>query len=465
MTTTVNLLSRALARLDSWTNLITGAGLNSGRTAFQFRATPGDFLDPALLETLYDLDGVAARIVDAIPRHALRQGITLQTGNEELNTALASALDDLGAEARLRRAWTWARLYGGGAVFIGADDGRDPSQPLDEAAIQRVRFLVDVDRRDLTPHTWVSDPLSARFGDVDSYLLLRHGGTTSQTAVVHSSRLIRFYGTEVSRRRRLELQGWGDSVLQRVYQELQQARGAFASAATLLQDASQGVFKVKDLFAMMASDSTDALKKRLELMDMARSVAKSILVDADAESYERVETATLTGVVEVLDRFVNFLAAVSEMPVTVLMGQAPAGLNATGESDIRSWYDHVRAEQTKVLRPRVERLVRLLLRAKAGPTQGVEPKGWRVEFPPLWQPTPSEQADLRQKVAATDAQYITAGVLTPEEVALSRFPREGWSAETAVDLDARRAAQQADLAAAADPSPPAAGDAPPGVPA
>lgn len=449
----MSLLSRALGRLDNWLNLVTGAGVNSGRTAFQFRASAGDFLDLATLEVLYDLDGIAARIVDAVPKHALRQGLTIQTGDEVLNSALTSTLADLGAEDALRKAWTWARLYGGGAVFVGADDGRDPRFPLDLGSLQRVRFLVDVDRRDLTPHTWVTDPLSPRFGDVDTFLLLRQGGMSSTTSVVHASRLLRFYGTEVSRRRRLELQGWGDSVLQRVYQELQQTRGAFAAVATLLQDSSQGVFKVKDLFALMAADSTDAVKKRLELMDLSRSMAKSILVDADSESYERVETTTLTGVVEVLDRFVNFLAAVTEMPVTVLMGQAPAGLNATGESDVRSWYDTVRTEQAKTLRPRVERLVRMLLRSRQGPTAGIEPEGWRVDFPPLWQPTPSEQADLRAKTATTDVAYIQAGVLTPEEVALSRFPREGWSPETAVDLDARRAAQEADREATADPSP------------
>jgi hypothetical protein len=45
-------------------------------------------------------------------------------------------------------------------------------------------------------------------------------------------------------------------------------------------------------------------------------------------------------------------------------------------------------------------------------------------------------------------------VLTPEEVAIARFRPEGWSAETTVDLDTRKAALEADA------SLPAAGDAP-----
>jgi hypothetical protein len=45
-----------------------------------------------------------------------------------------------------------------------------------------------------------------------------------------------------------------------------------------------------------------------------------------------------------------------------------------------------------------------------------------------------EQADLRKTTADTDVAYINAGVLLPEEVALSRFGSGTWSAETAVDL-------------------------------
>ena len=433
-----SILRRAVARLDSWVNLVTGVGLNRGRTALDFRASSTDYLTDGTLAELYGLDGLAARIVRSVPQHALRQGITVACGDASIDAALRARLDELGAVERTRLAWTWARLFGGGAVFIGADDGRDPREPLDLGAVRTVRFLVDVDRRDLTPQDWETDPLSARFGQPRRYLLTRNGpGAGTANALVHWTRIIRFEGVETERHRRDTLQGWGDSVLQRVYTDLQSARGAYASSAGLVHEASQAVWKVKDLFALMASDKEDVLKKRLELMDMARSVARAVAIDADGEEFTRVEVGAMTGLVELLDRFTNMISASSEIPVTVLMGQAPAGLNATGESDIRTWYDAVQAEREAMLRPRVEYLVRILLRAKDSPTGGVEPQGWKVTFPPLWQPTPGEQADLRGKVATTDVAYIQAGVVTPEEVARSRFPRDGWSPETSIDLAAR----------------------------
>jgi phage-related protein (TIGR01555 family) len=125
------------------------------------------------------------------------------------------------------------------------------------------------------------------------------------------------------------------------------------------------------------------------------------------------------------------------------MGQAPAGLNATGDSDIRWFYDHVAASQVKELRPQLNRLVRILLRAKTGPTKGTEPESWKVVFPPLWEMTDLEKAELRNKQAQTDVAYIQAGVLDPSEVAVSRFGGEEYSTDTHLDLATRKAMETA----------------------
>ena len=433
-------LRRAVRRTDSWLSALTGVGLNHGKSAMVFRASASDYLDDRTLEDLYELDGIASRIVRAPCVHALRHGVIVSTGDPQTDTQVKARMEELDAVNALRKAWQWARLYGGGAVFVGADDGQDPALPLDLDNIQSVRFAVDTDRTELIPNTWETDPLKSSFGKPKTYRLTRNAtGGGSQHAVIHHSRVIRFDGVEPTKRRRQQLQGWGDSVLQRVYVDLQQARGAYAAVAGLMHESSQGVFKMKDLMSMISGDKDDTFKRRMELMDMSRSVARAILIDED-ETYERIEVGALTGLVEAMDRFTNMVSASSEIPVTVLMGQAPAGLNATGESDIRSWYDAVAAEREAMLRSRVERMVKLLLRAKDGPTRGVEPEGWKVTFPPLWQSTPSEDADLRQKVSATDVAYITAGVLTPEEVALNRFRSEGWSPDTTIDAEARESA-------------------------
>ena len=79
----------------------------------------------------------------------------------------------------------------------------------------------------------------------------------------------------------------------------------------------------------------------------------------------------------------------------------------------------------------------LLFLSKEGPTGGKIPEIWDLRFAPLWQMTEAESAELRNKQADTDVKYLQAGVVLPEEIGLSRFRPEGWSAETQIDREAR----------------------------
>ena len=73
------------------------------------------------------------------------------------------------------------------------------------------------------------------------------------------------------------------------------------------------------------------------------------IIDSE-ESLERFE-ATLTGVPDTLDRLTSRLAAAAGIPATVLLGEAPAGLNATGDSDVRNYYDRLQADRTSKIVP------------------------------------------------------------------------------------------------------------------
>jgi len=443
----IDRVKAGLQRVDGWVNLVTGMGTSGRSKAVNFQA--GDRLSDEMLEALFTGDPYANRICRVVPEEALRQGYRLKTGDAAEETAIAAHIDRWRVTSHITAAWTWSRAFGGGVVFVGADDGRDPSEPLDEAGIRTVRFLVVADRRDIVPLTWCVDDESHRYGEPETYSLTRlSSGGGSEVVVVHASRLIRFEGALTTRRRRTVLRGWGESELQRLYDVLSKFNGAWESTSTLLYQGSIGVLSMKNLFSMMAADKRDVLKTRLDMMDLAMSSTRNVLIDADGESFTRTEVGALSGLAAVLDKFLLLLSGAAEIPVTILMGQSPAGLSATGDSDVRWFYDRIKSAQTSTLQPCLLRLVRLLLLAKDGPTKGVLPAKLAVEFAPLWQMTPLELADLRQKQSTTDAAYITAQVVTAEEVAASRFRPEGWSPETTIDLDARAAAQAADADAA-----------------
>lgn len=421
------------ARADSWSNLVTGIGAATGRLDFQFQREWR--IDDQTLEDMFHGDPYASRIVRAVPEEAMRRGFTVSCGDPQVESEVTAALDELQVLRKITEAWTWARLFGGAVLFVGADDGRDPKLPLDASNIRAVRFLTVLDKREIHPASWFTDPLSPYFGEPETYRFVRSGVGGTDMRAVHATRIVRFDGAVTTRRRRQQNNSWSESELQRIITKLREFNGNSAAASTLLQDASQGVFKIKDLMTLIAQDKQDVVRKRLQLMDMARGVARAIMLDADGEDFQRVESGIATGMADLVDKSFLLLAGAAEIPVTILFGQAPAGLSATGDSDIRWFYDRIDSARTNSVKPRLERIVRMILRSKNGPTCGVEPSAWSVEFPSLYQLTDAEDADLRSKQATIDSAYITAGVLTPEEVRASRFRREGYSTETSIDDD------------------------------
>lgn len=430
-------------RADSWSNLVTGIGAATGRLDFTFSRELR--IDDQTLEDMFHGDPYASRIVRAVPEEALRRGFSVSCGDPDVESRIKASLDELQVLRKFTEAWTWARLFGGAALFVGADDGGDPAHPLDMNNIRAVRFITVLDKREIFPAKWFRDPLSPYFGEPETYRFVRSGAGGTDSREVHASRIVRFDGAVTSRRRRQQNNSWCESELQRIITKLREFNGNSAAASTLLQDASQGVFKIKDLMTLIAQDKQDVVRKRLQLMDMARGVARAIMLDADGENFERVESGIATGMADLVDKSFLLLAGAAEIPVTILFGQAPAGLSATGDSDIRWFYDRIDTARTNSAKPRLERIVRMFLRAQNGPTGGVEPSAWSVEFPSLYQLTDAEDADLRSKQATIDAAYITAGVLTAEEVRASRFRREGYSTETSIDDDSTLGADPGEL--------------------
>lgn len=431
------------ARFDSWQNALTGLGGPSDKRVWA-RFKRGVVLPDDECAALFHHEWLAALVCSVLPETAMGRGFELNIPDgDKLETRVQSRLDELTAWPKLLEAAIWGRVFGAGAVYMGVDDGQDPSLPLNYDAARTLNYLAVVDKRDLQVESWYVDPTEQKFGEPARYWMRRQTGgpgaaTAGRGVLVHESRMLVFGGARTAERERLQNAGFDYSILQRVYDVLRDWGIGWGSAATLLQTASQAVYGVKNLTRILASEQGEQeIVKRFRMIEMGRSLARALLIDADGETFE-TKAVSFSGVPDMLDRFSNQLAAATRIPVTILMGQAPAGLSATGESDLRTWEAECNKFRTDVLEPCLERLVRVLLLEA-----GNEPENWSIVWPPIATETPSQQAALRKLVAETDAIYITQSVVLPEEVAQSRFAQEGWSQETQINLDLR--AELADL--------------------
>ncbi|MEI6805580.1 MAG: DUF1073 domain-containing protein [Myxococcaceae bacterium] len=420
-----------MKKADSWSNAVAGLGHSLRDKVQHTEFTAGSTLSDETLESLYHSDDMAARICDLLPDEMLRQSFQIQIDNADLSQDLHKTLDALGAREKFNEALVWARVYGGSGLFIGADDGQDPNTPLNLNKTRSVAFLSVLDKRELQPYTWYQNPLAPNFGEVQTYRV--------ENAEIHESRLLIFQGTRTSKRRRTQNNGWSYSILQRLYDVMRQFNLSWQSTAHLMTDSAQAVFKLKGLHAQIAANKTTDILQRMELVDMSRSVARAVLLDAEDEDFKR-DTYSFSGVPEVLDKFMLRLAAAARLPVSLLMGQAPAGLNATGDTDIRFFYDQVKAEQEHTLRPQIQRLVQILLVSRN------DESDFQITFPALWQETEKEKTELRKIQADIDAIYLQNQVLLPEEIALNRFGTGTFSAETSIDIENRQMILQSDIA-------------------
>lgn len=435
-------------RRDSFVNLLTGLGdpNRDKRASTYYQADV--LLDVTTLENLYHGNDLAARICNLYPDEAFRKGYTLHAGSDssadyaEQISGLIKMAGDLGVDPKNHDAHVWANVFGAGILFVGADDGQEPNQPLDETKIQSIRFLTPIERKDLTPANWYSDPLSAKYGKpatyrINSGTMSGLGSTDFYNAEIHETRLIIYPGTLTSKNLLQRNQGWPLSLLQRCSQILSDFNTSWEFMSILMQDVSQGVFKLEGLLEMIAEGEEQRLQQRMILTDMARSVGNSIMLDAEREDFRR-ETVNLGGVPDLLREFQKRVAAAVPAPATILFGVTPSGLGATAEVDMRWFYDQTDSQRQNIIKPRLNRIYQLMMLAKDGPTGGVEIPNWYIEFEPLWQMSKKEEAELRKTQSDTDVAYINSGVLLPEEVTLSRFRAEGYSLETVADLELRK---------------------------
>lgn len=414
-----------VSKIDGWINAVTGLGTVRDKTT-SARFVGKDPELPTTLENLFNDDDLAAIICEEPAEQMLRRGFVVQVPSDmDAGTAITMKLQDLKTSQRFADALVWEAVFGGSAILVGVDDGQKFDQPLDMERIRSVDHLTVFDRTELVALRYYEDPGAAKYGSPSHYLI-SSTGSSKNGSVVHESRLILFEGGRVTRRERRRRQGWGISRLERSMESIKRFDLNWQSVTNLIQDASQAVFRLKGLVHAISQGNEKLIEKRMGILDMSRSVARAIVLDADSESFERKDT-NLSGLQGLISENSTRFAASARMPVSVIFGKGASGLSATGDGDERVYYDKLDGYRDQDLRPQIERLIRMIMRSANGPTGGVEPPAWSVVFPQLRQKTDSEDAQLKLAHAQADQIRIATGQFSPAQIVKGRYRPEGYS--------------------------------------
>jgi phage-related protein (TIGR01555 family) len=420
-------------RLDGLANALTGMGTGRDKSRYT-TAQPIIFLTQEELENLYG-EWIPKRIVDIVAEQSTRKGFKVLFGGEgaaaEEVAGVEQVIEDLYILENFLLASKNARLYGGACILMYIDDGRRADQPVDKRNIRSIEGMEVLDRWQIAPmieEENLYDYSKATYYQIISGDLIQQ----PQLVRIHKDRILRFDGEWLPYRIRQRNYGWGMSSLQAVYDSFKHYWTGLNSAATLLTEFDIFVHKLRGLSTMLAAGKEADVRNRLVLNDMSKSVYRGYAIDAEKEELEFI-SRNFGGIGEILEKLRIDIIGASQIPHTILFGESPSGLGATGRSEERDFAKFLGDYQIAHYKRPLQKLMEYIMLSKDGPTNGRVPDSWRVKFNNLFELNERELADVRARVAAVDGRYIQLGVLHPQEVADARFGGSEWSMETVLD--------------------------------
>ncbi|WP_024348022.1 phage portal protein [Lacrimispora indolis] len=351
-----------------------------------------------LLTSLYRDNWIVQNIISTIPEDMIRKWYTVKSN---VAPEYMDTLQRLERKVHLRKSilegMYWGRLYGGSAAIIMVKGQDDLSRPLDYDLILPGTFLglQILDRwSGIYPEMGiVTDPSDPDFG-LPAYYTIRDEESGILVSRVHHSRVIRFTGRELPYNERIAEQYWGESEIEAIYNEVVKRDNVSSNIAALTFRANVNYMETDSLDQMLAVNNSQAQRRFWQTLQ-AQSVLESNFGMRLVNKGDVMHNTqyTFTGLADVYDRVMMDVAGAARTPVTKLFGRSPAGMNATGESDMNNYYDYIDGLRENQLRPLLEKILPVMLLS----AWGVIPDDLDIDFPPLQTPDSSEIADIAEK--------------------------------------------------------------------
>lgn len=442
---------------DSLTSLVSRMGTERDKAATVFYTHPTMTDEQAL--AAYRGSWLPRKIVDIPALDSCRKWRDWQAKATDIELIEAEEAR-LNVKGKILEALTKARLFGGAAIFIGTGDNR-PELPISPETLgkQGIKYLTVLSRRDMTAGPIEQDVTSEFHGKPSYYEVT--GASSLAMVRIHPSRMVIFVGARQpdSLMTAGMLEGWGDSVLTATLDAIKNADSTAGNIASIVFEAKVDVIRIPNFMASLGDERYRAkILERYTLANMSKGINGTLLLDKE-EEYE-TKGAQLAGLTDILMAFMQVVSGAADIPVTRLLGQSPAGMSATGTSDMKNYHDRIQSIQELELTPAMHRLDECIIRSALG----TRPPEVHYVWAPLEQMSDKERADIfkltadaaRQLVGSGTGQEIIArdavsralvnrlvedGVLPGLEDAVDEFGEIGEQEPSEAELAASAAAQ------------------------
>ena len=407
--------------LDSFSNPLARIGADTVNmleaTEYVRRNYTADYMR---LNNLYRQNWVVKRLVDVVPEDMTKNWYRIVS---QLSPDAKKQITRLERQTRIRskvlEGLKWGRLYGGAAAVI-IIEGHDEilGEPLDLDMITPGSFkgLVVLDRWcGISPSLGlvrdISDP---DFGMPEYYDIT--ASALGQSVKVHHSRIVRFIGRPLPHIELVMEQYWGSSEIEHILEELKKYDNTSHNIAALVFSANLKVYKMEgfDQFATMPTEVQRDLYNTLAMMNWMMCNQGMQIIGA-TDNFE-THQYSFGGLSEIYEMFMLDVSGASEIPVTKLFGRSPAGMNATGESDMQNYYDGIEEKQETYLRPVIDKLLPIQCMSEFGAV----PDDLDFEFNPCRRPTEEQKKNILQNTAGAVVDTYNAGIIN-QKIALTEL--------------------------------------------
>lgn len=350
-----------------------------------------------LLDWMYRGSWICGKVVDCPADDMTRAGIEITGDMDPADIDdLHNCFNETATWGAINQVTKWGRLYGG-AIGVMLIDGQKPETPLRPETVGKGAYkgILVLDRWMVQPNfSELVTEYGPDLGKPKFYETVVEGFAIPKMKV-HYSRCIRIDGVDLPFWQRITENLYGMSVLERLYDRLVAFDSTTQGAAQLVYKAHLRTMKVKNLRQIVAAGGK-SLEGLVAQVDMTRRYQTNegiTLLDGDDE-FETHEYS-FSGLDNVLLQFGQQLSGAADIPLVKMFGQSPAGLNATGESDTRNYYDGLNQQQELKYRRPLSLLIPVMARSR-----GIKlPDGWGFKFNPLWQMSDKDKSEIADKVS------------------------------------------------------------------
>ena len=414
--------------LDTFVNYLTRQGLGmpnpTNATEYPITRLTQDYL---LMISLYRNNWIVRKIVDRVAEDMTKAWINITS---DITPEAQDQIDRLERvchiHAKITDGIKWARLFGGAAGLMMIDGMREEElmEPLDRDRIMPGAFkgIMVLDRwsgiyPDIDLVDDIGDP---EFGLPEYYEISDF--TRQKYYIVHHSHILRFPGCHLPSWEEQSTQMWGASEIESVYEELVKRDNTSANLAGLIFRANLNIYKSQNLGQLLALGDTQAQADAYNVLSAQNQMMNnfSTYLIGSEDDFDTIQNSTFSGLNDIYESFMLDVSGATGIPAALLFGRSPAGLSATGESDLQNYYDMIGQKQETYLRPVLEKLLPVLFMSEFGQV----PDDINFQFNSPRSQSETEVADVVQKKATVINELYTSGLLS-QTVALKELQEIG----------------------------------------